>query len=119
VHLDEFWYRESESFNEAIIEIIVFLICMEDESITHCIIFEFFGRERFDVDPCLVEDIGDLSEESELIVEYTLHLQCHSLSLDMTPVSWHTPVWLDFLDICTVELVYRDDSVPDISDDLI
>lgn len=92
---------------------------MEDEDITHCIIFEFFGSERFDIDPCMIEDISHLPQESYLISEYTLDFECHPLCLDVTPVSWHTSIWLDLFDIFTVESVYRDDSVPDISDDFV
>lgn len=92
---------------------------MEDEVIGYISIGEFCRRERFDIDPCLIEDFRHLPEESDLIMENTLDLEHDSVRLDMTPVSRHTAIWLDAVDILTVELVDRDDSTSDITDDLI
>lgn len=92
---------------------------MEDESIRYISIGKFCRRERFDIDSCLIEDLSHLSEESDLITEDTLDLEYDSVSLDMTPVSGHPTIWLDTIDVLTVELMDRDDTTSDIADDLI
>ena len=59
----------------------------------------------------------DLPQETELISEDTLDFEHDTVCLDMTPVCWHTSIRLYTLDILTVELMDRDDTIADISDD--
>ena len=119
MHLDEFRNREAKTINESIIDIVVFIIRMEDEPIRDPTIIELLSTQRFDIDLCLIEYIRDLPEEAELVMEDALHFEGDTTRIHIAPVSGHPSIELDLLDILTVELVNGDQSYSDISDDLV
>ena len=119
MHFDEFWDCKSKPINKAVIDIVVFIICMEGEPVRDLTILELFSGERFDIDLCLIEYIRDLPEEAELVMEDALHFKRDTTRIHIAPVGRHTSIELDLLDILTVEFVYCDDPDADISDNFI
>ena len=75
-------------------------------------ITEVFCRERFDIEPCLVEYLCQLSKESSLISECHIHLDRDTLSSRTTPLRRDTPSERDTVHVLTVESVDRDDPLP-------
>ena len=119
MHFDEFWDCKAKPINKAVIDIVVFIICMEDEAVRDPTILELLSGERFDIDLCLIEYIRYLPEEAELVMEDALHFKRDTTRIHIAPVGRHTSIELDLLDILTVEFVYCDDSDADISDDFV
>jgi hypothetical protein len=105
-----FWDIEPESFDEAFIEIIIFLLSSKGEMIDHFSSLEVLGRERFDIEPSLIEDICDLPEEATFISKYYIHHDRDTLYFSTTPSCWYPSRESDSIHIFTVKTMYRHDS---------
>lgn len=71
---------------------------------------DFFRMDRFDIEPCLIEYIGNLSEESFFISECEFYFYRDSFDFRIVPVCWDATIEFYSFHILAVEFMYRYDS---------
>jgi hypothetical protein len=80
---------------------------------------EIIRVKAFDIESELVEDIGELPEQSLFVKKINRHIETCLLDWHIAPTSRDSPSEMDTSDIRTISTVYRHDSFSDSSEEFI